>query len=129
MVQEAKIIPQTPQEQPDRSEPKLERLPVDLTTTELLERGRNLAELNGSIKDIEEAAKAVALSYKREIALKESEAAQIAQEISTRQQWREVDCRDDFYYEDSTVRRLRLDTGKIIGNRRMTAEERSLPFG
>ena len=106
------------------------RLPVKLTDDELLARGRQLVENMRKTAVAEEAREAENKKRKGDIALLEEATGLLSAIISTGTEEREVECeiRKDFIHGKVTT--VRMDTGEIIDERIMTADERqeTMPF-
>lgn len=100
------------------------RLPVKLEDDDLLTRGRQLVENMRKTAQAEEAREVENKKRKGDIALLEEATALISAIISTGMEERDVDCevRKDFIHGKVTT--VRLDTGEVVDERVMSADER-----
>lgn len=80
-------------------------------------------------EDAEESLKAVKAQFKSEIAAKEASIKTCAQKLNAGFEMRQVDCHLIRDYRDSTIRVIRLDTGKQVSERTMTIDERQRGLG
>jgi hypothetical protein len=101
-------------------------LPCTLTDAEVLERSAELAEVVTDYAEIEGEKSAHAKHFKERLDGLRSRERALAREISSRSVERDVECviRQDPIR--GCVETMRLDTGELIEDRPMTAEERQL---
>ncbi len=97
-----------------------------LTEKEKTELSARIAKAISDKASIEARLKEVTASLKAEIAKCDAEIADAALQINTGSQYKNVDCQIERNYRLGTVTITRLDTGEIIRERPMTAEERQM---
>lgn len=98
-------------------------LSVKLTTQEKLERGQSLANEMGELNDIVARHESQKRQMKFEVSAAESKIAGLRSVVASGQELRAVDVEDQADYKRGRVLRVRLDTGVVIGDRKMTDEE------
>ena len=106
------------------------RLPVKLNDDELLARGRQLVENMRKTAAAEEAREVENKKRKSEIELLEEVTARLGGSISSGSEEREVECEMRKDYIHGSVTTVRSDTGEVVDERVMTADERQevMPF-
>jgi hypothetical protein len=106
------------------------RLPVKLNDDELLARGRQLVENMRKTAAAEEAREVENKKRKSEIELLEEVTARLGGSISSGSEEREVECELRKDYVHGNVTTVRSDTGEVVDERTMTADERQecMPF-
>lgn len=100
------------------------KLPVKLDDDELLERGRMLVENMRKTATAEAERKAENDRRKGDIELLEGVTSKISIAISTGTEDRDVECEQRKDYTHGTVTIVRMDTGELVDQRVMTADER-----
>mgnify|MGYP001618156559 CR=1 FL=1 len=101
-----------------------EVLAVPLTTEELLAFGQHLAAVNGEIGDQEAEFAAVKTEWKEKLDGLEKERGRVASIIRSRAEHRFVKCEEVAHFSENVVRIIRLDTGEVVRERNMEANER-----
>lgn len=99
-------------------------LPVPLTRDELLEAGSQLAQLEQQLEEQESVAAAARAAHKARMEELGAERARLAGIIRTRQEMRPVSVDVVAHYRVNLARYTRRDTGEVLGERPLTAEER-----
>ncbi len=117
-----------------KTEPKIEEystsLRVNLTTDEVADRA-NRAAHKLSERDAKEAdLKAHTKHAKGVIEALDAELRLLSSEVRQKATYRLTDCERRFNYDTHTVSEVRLDTGEVLHERKMTDSERQmeLPF-
>ena len=100
------------------------RLPVKLNDDDLLARGRQLVENMRKTAASEEAREVENKKRKSEIELLEEVTARISSTISSGSEEREVECELRKDYVHGSVTTVRSDTGEVVDERTMSADER-----
>ena len=100
-----------------------EYLKVPLTDAELLELGQESAKGLSDINSFELQLQEVSKRLKYEIAQKEVVVAKCSELIRNKYDYRDVDCEWDFDYKKRMKNLTRLDTGEVIRNAKLTADE------
>jgi hypothetical protein len=100
------------------------RLPVKLDDEDLLTRGRQLVENMRKAAAAEEERKAEDKKRKGDIALLDEITAKFSLTISTGSEDRDVECEIRKDYVHGSVTTVRTDTGEVVDERVMRAEER-----
>lgn len=100
------------------------KLPVKLDDDELLDRGRALVQNMRKTAEAEEAREAENKRRKGDIALLEGVTARLSTAISTGTEDKDVDCEERKDFIHGTVTIVRMDTGEVVDQRVMSAEER-----
>ncbi len=98
-------------------------LVVNLTDQEITDCSKELARITTLQAEIEEEKKVVTSSYKEKLDRCISESRSLARKISTRQDFREVDCEWQPSYDERIKRLIRLDTYEEIEVRKLTNDE------
>lgn len=101
-------------------------LPVVLLTEELLDRGARLAKLEDVLAEHE----AHSESVKRELKAKEAHIAAersfLANVVRNKKEPRQVQVREVANFETNMLAVIRQDTGEVVRDRPLTAEERQV---
>lgn len=105
-----------------------ESLPVPLTDDEIRFRGVEVAHLLAAISKLENKAKRKAQAYKQRIDETKKQLAQLADQINSRQEYREIQVEEQKDYTRKIVETLRLDTYAVIRTRPMNANELNRPL-
>lgn len=98
-------------------------LVVNLTEQEITDFSKELARITTLQAEIEEEKKTVTSSYKEKLDRCISESRSLARKISTRQDFREVECEWRFDYDRRMKRLVRMDTWEQVEERKLTADE------
>lgn len=101
-----------------------ERLPCQLTEREKLSKGQELVARLGEKEELEERAAAASKDFKRAITVKDQGARDLATEIRTGVEYREIDCQEVASFAQNVVQTIRVDTGETIRSRAMLLAER-----
>ncbi len=96
-----------------------QRLAVDLTSEELLDRGEQLSMLLRQIDASEQERKAEDKRRKRTIGGLESDANEVGEQIRTKQERRDVQCEARYHLDRCILELVRLDTGEIVETKTM----------
>lgn len=102
----------------------IERLPCRLSAQEKDIKSDQMAAKHGEIGQLEAAKKSAMSSYTSSIKQKQTELAQLAEEIRRGEEIRPVECVEVPRYGDLMVDLKRLDNGQIVSNRPMHPRER-----
>ena len=108
-----------------RSEIEERYLECDLTEEELLVYGRENANQIQQRSSLESEKKAYNSKIKSEIDAAMESIEKLSNKISTKKEYRHVDCRVIENYDDFTIRVIRLDTEETILDRPMTKAEKA----
>ena len=103
-----------------------EYLKCQLTEKEKTELSAKIAKAISDRAGAEAKLKEVNTSIKAQIAKLEAEISEKALQINNGYEYRNVECRMEKDYRLGTVTLTRLDTGEVIRERPMTAEERQM---
>ena len=103
-----------------------EYLKCHLTEKEKTELSAKIAKAISDRSSAEAKLKEVSASIKAQIAQLDAEISEKALQINNGYEYRNVECRMDKDYRLGTVTITRLDTGEVIRERPMTAEERQM---
>lgn len=98
-------------------------LPCKLESDELLEKGRLLSELYDEKARVEADKKAKVAEFSEHIKQIGGHIAELAKMIRNKEEFREVQCKEEGDYHTRKVRTTRLDTKEIIKERDMTQIE------
>lgn len=98
-------------------------LVVNLTEQEITDFSKELARITTLQAEIEEEKKTVTSSYKEKLDRCTSESRSLARKISTRQDYREVECEWKFDYNRRMKTLFRTDTWEQVEERKLTADE------
>lgn len=106
------------------------RLPVKLDDEELLDRGQQLVKNMRKAAAAEEARDAENKKRKGEIAMLDEITAKLSGAIALGTEERDVECEVRKDYRHGRVTTVRTDTGEVVDERTMTAQERqeTMPF-
>lgn len=89
-------------------------LPVKLTPEEIGEHGDKLAKANIDIEQVEKELANVKKQYGSKVAGFQASIASHSMFITTKEEWRDVECQWQFNFEDGIKSLTRLDTGEIL---------------
>ena len=103
------------------------RLPVKLTDEEMIIKGQELAELENQLTDLEDQKRVTAKAFSKDIEANKGRIKRVSHAINTKQENRDVECEEVRDEEAMKVSVIRLDTGEIVSERLMTAEEEGRP--
>ena len=103
-----------------------EYLKCHLTEKEKTELSAKIAKAISDRSSAEAKLKEVSASIKAQIAQLDAEISEKALQINNGYEYRNVECRMDKDYRLGSVTITRLDTGEVIRERPMTAEERQM---
>jgi hypothetical protein len=106
-----------------------ESLPCQLTEEQLGERARELARLVEAIEEEEDRAKRVAADSKSEVRRLAAGRDLLARVVSTGTEFREVGIEKFADDDRGIVAVVRMDTGEVVAERPIRAEERQLELG
>lgn len=98
-------------------------LVVNLTEQEIMEYSKELARTTTLQAEIEEEKKTVTSSFKEKLDRCISDSRSLARKISTRQDYREVECEWRFDYNRRVKTLFRMDTWEQVEERKLTADE------
>lgn len=101
-----------------------QRLPVQLTDEELLDRSTALVDNIQKTAALEEEKKSVDADFKGKIKARAEVSRKLTEIISNRTEDREVECEVKKDFERGTVTTVRMDTGEVVETRPITADER-----
>lgn len=101
-------------------------LPCALTTQELIEKGRLLAESIGDQRTIKDEAKAAAAEFKEQLEEEAAKAWLIRSQIKSKQEDRSVPVEERIDFNRNMVSVIRMDTLDVVRERALTVEERQL---
>jgi hypothetical protein len=102
------------------------RLPVKLTSEELLAKADELSRKLGDKQQEERDQKTTKDAMKERLSGLDAEIASLAEIVRSKQEERLVDIYERFDTGRLVVEQIRLDTGEVVGTRTMTVEERNL---
>jgi hypothetical protein len=111
-------------EKPEHHTYSIERCKVDLTVEELADRGRLLGEKNSELRLLDEEKKRVAKEYDARMKVCLMEVMRHEAAISSKSEYRPVECIHNYDYDKGLVYTVRTDTGEEISSRVMSADER-----
>lgn len=111
-----------------REQTIFKHLPVDFTQSELIELSQELATAHITLGRKELAKKEVTANITAEISSLKSRIAELATKVHDKYELRDVECRRIFDYDKGEVMEVRTDTGEILKERAMTAEETQVPL-
>jgi len=106
----------------------VESLPCTLTREESHNYAKDCARLIREREKVESEKKGKNNEFKERIDAISKAASDISEKVNANQEYRDVDCHQEFNYLTMTVRTTRLDTGEVVGDRRMTAKEAQRPL-
>lgn len=100
-------------------------LPVTLTDEEMAERGHQLGKLEREIREREEHRRSVMKDLKAQIDADRGRAVELSETLESRTEDRAVPVRIEGSFAGNVVRVIRIDTGEMIEERAMSADERA----
>lgn len=106
--------------------------PVKLTPEEIVEHGDSLAKANIDIEQVEKELANVKKQYASKTAALEASISSHSMFITTKEEWRDVECQWQFDFKKGIKDLVRLDTGEIIESQiKVTDNDRQkmLPLG
>lgn len=103
---------------------EIQQLPVTLTQSELLSRGRESGELSLSISQIHEDLAAAKLAAREALKMHETRKRELDRVLREGIETRAVECEIRFDFDAGLVRTVRLDTDEVVSERPVTDEER-----
>ncbi len=101
-------------------------LSCELTSDELKDRARDLAEAVKSVIRSENAKKSALQSYNAEIQMAEAKRDRLSNVVGSGAEYREVIVERIHDYKKNVVLEVRTDTGETISSREMTDKEKQL---
>jgi hypothetical protein len=105
--------------------PKVYRdLPCQLVRSELIERGEQLALLQGEIESVEAAKKEDNAMWNAKTKAARARMEKLGKEIREKQEIREVEVRETLHADIGKALTIRVDTGENIRERAMTEDEK-----
>jgi seryl-tRNA synthetase len=107
----------------DKPEITTQILHCRLSTDELLKYSDQLSCEVNEVASLQAKKAAAASDYKAKIEAKEEIITDLARKVRTKEEDREVECEIVKDWEHKCVRTTRRDTGEVVGERAMTAEE------
>lgn len=114
--------------QPKKAAMKEKKLPlfqrVELTEEEVRDAADRMADLFDQLKRIEEEAKSIANGYKAKTKELDAQFAQAQLLVRNKYEQRLVECVRTWNYKTCRVVTVRMDTGAIVEDRAMSADER-----
>jgi len=102
----------------------LRSLPVLLADDEIKILGETLARKDREKRNLEAEKKLNAQSFKDKIDTLDEDMRSLATTIRDGREYRPVECREEFNYERGIIEVMRVDTGEVVEQRRMTESER-----
>ena len=105
---------------------KLEKLPCKLDNTEVRLKGEELALARKEHHELADAAKASAARFKTSIKEVDERIDDLAEQVRTRQETRDVEIIDVKDMDRQMVDTIRTDTGEVVRSRAMTLNERQI---
>lgn len=101
------------------------------TEDEKKSMGNDLAEKFSRHDEAEARLKSVSTQIKSEIATIDAQMSSIAEKMRSGYEYRDVECWIECLYDSGVIQIVRKDTGEVVEERPMTAEERQqkLPLG
>jgi len=101
-----------------------QRLKCLLTDAELLEKGEELARTLDEVVSLEDEKKAITEQFKSKITELESRSSVLRSPVRNKYDFRPVDCIQTMDNNEGTSKTVRLDTGDIVEERKLTYDER-----
>ena len=92
----------------------LDLQPVKLTPDEITEHGDSLAKANIDLEQVEKELANVKKQYASKTAALEASISSHSMFITTKKEWRDVECQWQFDFKKGTKEMLRLDTGELL---------------
>jgi len=99
-------------------------LKCKLSDEDLLKTGTDLARSLDEIAELEDELESIKASFKGKLTALEAKATSLKNIVRDKCDYRKVDCEQVYDNALGFVTETRLDTGEIIEQRKMTAEER-----
>jgi hypothetical protein len=99
-------------------------LPVVLSQSELLARGKESGELSLSISQVEEDLAAAKVAAKEKLKTFEARKRELDRVLRSGIETRDVECELRFDFDAGVARTIRLDTKEVVSERPVTDEER-----
>jgi len=108
-----------------------QRLKCVLTEDEIKKAAKSLSACTDELKSLEEEKKAMSDNFKSQITACEAQQSLSSALVRDEYEYRRVDCNKILDYKNSTVQVVRTDTGEVIENRDMLADEKqkTMEFG
>jgi len=100
-------------------------LPVALTDEEMADRGHALGKLEREIREREENRRSVMRDLKAQIDADRGRAVELSEALERRSEDRAVPVRVEGSFAGNVVRVVRVDTGEMVEERAMSADERA----
>ena len=113
----------------DTGEREMRELPIALSEKEILARGELLAKEVQVRERVDTERKEAAAGFRERLDKHDAEIERLAEEVESGAETQDVECA---LYEDGDrmlMQWVRLDTGEVIEERPMSAEERQLDIG
>lgn len=110
----------------------IELQPVKLTKEEIAEHGDALAKANIDLEQVEKELANVKKQYAAKTTALESAVSSHSMFITTKKEWRDVECQWQFDFKNGAKDLVRLDTGEILESQiKVTDNDRQkmLPLG
>lgn len=101
-------------------------LPVMLTDSEVLRFSSALAKESLDLAETDAEKKEVAADFKAKATRHEATIGELSRKISTRREYRDVECIWEFYWDEGKKILCRTDTGEEIDSRPITEYERQM---
>ncbi len=103
-------------------------LKYTFTEDEIKELGKSLAKVFSDHSEAEARLKSVSTQIKAEITALEGAMTLSSEKIRSGYEHRNIDCKKEFDYRLGTVTITRIDTGEVVEERPMDAEEKQRKF-
>ncbi len=104
-------------------------LPCELTSEELMDRSKDLAEAVKAVANAENQKKLAVSSHTSEIKRAEAKRDVLSNVVSTGQEYKEVLVERVWDYKNKKIIETRTDTGEVILTRDMSDDEMQLELG
>jgi len=101
----------------------MKELPVELTASERAAKQDGVLDHLDAIEDLEEEKKESAKSYADDIKAEKAAMAKLRKQLGSNSEKRNVECEEQSDFRTQTVITIRLDTGAVISERTMSADE------
>ncbi len=110
--------------------PFLHSVKTPLTDKEMLIYTDELTAVDTKEKEILHTFESQKTAYKSEQADIDSQKNHLMHLLKTKEEWKDIDCVNQFNFHDGTCEIVRKDTGEVVQTRKMNADEfrRALPF-
>jgi hypothetical protein len=124
------MLANTLQRQSENIETKtvVKSLPCTLTREESHNYAKDCARLIRELEIVEREKKDAMNGFKERIDGINTMAGAISEKVNANQEFRDIDCNEEFDYLKLRVRTVRTDTGEVVEDRRMTAKEMQRPL-